>query len=726
MRDDLKNSPIWVAWKFQLKPGKTKPDKIPVQGNGQYAATDNPSTWQTYDQAKAITPKDGIGIVFEANNSVVGIDFDNILTKKHDLKCLSQELRTFILEANTYTEFSPSGTGLHLLFQIDEDPDLIANKKPLADEPLEGFEKPPAVEVYSEGRFFTFTENEVESSPPLRNITKQEFTDLLKTIGYPWGKQRPVQQDPTNPQDSNGSVQALTNQEVLDKMFSAKNANKIKKLYDGSTAAHNSDYSSADLALCMHLAFWTNKNYSQIEDLWLNSPLGNRKKTQEREDYRKLTIEQAINTTTETYELKGRALTEKQTKEYNFTTNKYGFPELILTNIVKVVDEHPDFKNIIRDNEFSGMVEFLDSYSNKWIALKDSFVTSVRFQICSEFYAFRKLTAPMTVDAIKTVASKNKVNPPKDYLLSLTWDKTPRLDTWLHCTFGVPNTPVYQAIGSNWLKGLAKRVLQPGCQFDEVLVLEGKQGWRKSTTIRKLGQPWHVETTHSIDGKDFYMIIAQNVIVEFSEGEIFNRNSIAKLKAEVTKTHDQLRPPYERGLVTFPRSCVFAITTNNLELRDDTGNRRWLPITLHKPGDVDWIVENRDQLFAEATYRIKELNETTYEYPEQELKALQTGREEGDAYDEEIIEWYLSIPYSQREEGVSLLDACKAIYADLADPANSLNQRKMGGMLRRVLKLEKKVKTIDDQQTKRWCYTDETKRLFPKNDITVTKVKSLI
>jgi len=340
--------------------------------------------------------------------------------------------------------------------------------------------------------------------------------------------------------------------------------------------------------------------------------------------------------------------------------------------------------------------------------MNDDIVSKVREYIAEKFDAFNKLSKDMTVDSLIRVAGDNPVNPPRDYFTSLKWDGTPRLNSWLHHAYGVPDDALNQAIGSNWIKGLVKRVMKPGCQFDEVLALESPQGWRKSTSIRVLGQPWHVETTHSMDSKDFYLLIAQNVIVEFSEGEIFNRASVSKLKAEITKTEDQVRPPYERGTIKFKRSCVFAVTTNKLELKDDTGNRRWLPVSLEKPADIDWLKKHRDQLYAEAYNRVIVTGETTYEYPQDELESLQSSRAETSIFDEEIILWVATFSKEELEEdGVSLHEACKLLYGKDAK-ISRLEEIQTTSILRRTMCMFNKNKKIKGAVVKRWFPTVKT------------------
>lgn len=663
---------VWLLWKKEIR--NDRPTKVPYKSPGVFGSSTDSSTWSTYYQLKdkyfkdgQFTTEKGVGIVFEDTANIIGVDFDHCIENG----VLHPDVKKFVKNANTYTEISPSGTGLHLLFQKTNKIELLANKHHFDTY---------AIEIYATGRYFTFTENEHELSAPLRTITPDDFTALLSSIGYPW-KKEPVKEVITQTVFTN-----LDDDKLLEKMFSSKNGNKIKRLWEGDISDHNQDHSSADHALCMHLAFWTGKNHEQVERLWLSSPLGQRKKTQERQDYRQRTLENAISNTNEVYtppkqyiKSDGEVIEEIE-YEFIMSGGKEPYPLLIFPNITRVLRKDPYFKDTIRKNDFSHFVE-IKSQQGKWEALNDDFISSTREYIAENFSCFVKLSKDMTTDAIIRVAGDNRVNPPRDYLTSLVWDGVPRLNSWVHQAYGAPDDELNQAISANWLKGLVKRVMQPGCQFDEVLALESPQGYRKSTSLRVLGSPWHVETTHSLDNKDFYLLLAQNVIVEFSEGEIMDRSSVNKIKAEITKTEDQLRPPYERGMVTFKRSCVFAVTTNRLELKDDTGNRRWLPVQLQKIADIDWLEENKDQLYAEAYHRVIVLGETTHEYPKA-LRELQESRQEYNDIDEQILDLLAGMGLPAIDSGkLSLSVVCNEV---IGDNYNKLDEMRVASSLRRL------------------------------------------
>jgi hypothetical protein len=700
--EQIKNMSVWLLWKKEIR--NDRPTKVPYKSPGVFGSSTDQTTWSTYYQLKGkyfsnipLSQEKGIGIVFEDTANIVGVDFDHCIEDG----ALHPDVEEFVKKANTYTEISPSGTGLHLLFQKTSKIELLANKHHFDNY---------AIEIYSTGRYFTFTESEHKLSKELRTITPDDFIALLSTIGYPWKKSEPAYElvQPT--------AHSLDDSALLDKMFASKNGTRIKKIWDGDASEYNQDYSSADHALCMHLAFWTGKNYQQIEKLWLSSPLGQRKKTQEREDYRQRTLHSAISNTNEVYtaprqytKKDGETVDDEIDYEFIMSGGKDPYPLLIFPNITRVLRKDPHFKDTIRKNDFSHFVE-VKSIQGKWEALNDDFISRTREYIAENFGCFVKLSKDMTTDAIIRVAGDNRVNPPRDYFTSLVWDGVPRINSWIHHAYGTPDDELNQAIGANWLKGLVKRVMQPGCQFDEVLALESPQGYRKSSSLRVLGSPWHVETTHSLDNKDFYLLLAQNVIVEFSEGEIMDRSSVNKIKAEITKTEDQLRPPYERGMVTFKRSCVFAVTTNRLELKDDTGNRRWLPVQLQKVADIDWLEENKDQLYAEAYHRVIVLGETTHEYPHT-LRELQESRQEYNDIDEQIIDFIASFGLESIDEGkLALSQVCEEI---IGENYNKLDEMRVASSMRRLHFEDKRVYK-DEKRVRRWFPTDKGRENLEK------------
>jgi hypothetical protein len=83
--------------------------------------------------------------------------------------------------------------------------------------------------------------------------------------------------------------------------------------------------------------------------------------------------------------------------------------------------------------------------------------------------------------AAERACEVNRFDPMSDYLDAQRWDGRPRLDRWLITFLGAEDTPLNRAIGRKVLIAAVRRVRQPGCKFDYVMVLEGEQGTGKST-----------------------------------------------------------------------------------------------------------------------------------------------------------------------------------------------------------------------------------------------------
>lgn len=705
----------WVLYRKEERKGKTT--KIPYSVAGKMASSTDEKTWATYDEAKTALSKslrpgnamamDGIGIVFTPDQNLLGIDIDHILEGGKVMKEFLH-IKKFLDMADTYTEVSPSGSGLHLFFDLSAPLALLANKK-------------APFEAYTSGRYFTTTEKAFGKAKPIRVITPEEAVSILSEIGYPWSK---MEAGPTEMGKEIIRNIERQDEDILKKMFKSKNGAKIEALYNGDLSQNNGDASSADLSLCSHLAFWTGKNASQMESIWLSSPLGSRDKTQKRKDYRDRTIRQAIANCSEVYEPKGvkqeKAIKKTAPKlDLLFTINKEKDKVFIQNteNMTRILRDHPEFEGAFRYDAFRNVLEH--HLDGKWKPFEDNDAVRVQTRIQVLFPAFLKVGKDMIYDAMIKVAKENTIDSAADWLKALKWDGVPRLDSWISKTYGTDDDEYHRAVGANWMKGLAKRIAVPGSKFDYVLVLEGKQGIRKSTSLAVLGGDWHVETAMSTDNKDFFMQFQGKAIIEFSEGETLSRTEVKRMKAIITMQMDKYRPPYERTSQDFPRRCVFAMTTNlDQYLKDETGNRRWLPVALKQPADIEWLKENRDQLFAEAYHRAITLGETTYEFPEEETERQQAMRQAPDPREEQVYEWYYQkLGEEQREAGITTRQAYVMGVQNgsaFGKEMGRLEDMIMASILRDGLKLEKRRVQDEGSRYYRYFPTDESRKIAPK------------
>ena len=383
---------------------------------------------------------------------------------------------------------------------------------------------------------------------------------------------------------------------------------------------------------------------------------------------------------------------------------------LCTENICRLLRDHEIFKDKLKFDEFTQLTYV--NFDNGWEQIKDYHTVKVMNEIAKNFSFFQKVSNNMVNEAIIVVAQENKFDSAKDYFKSLKWDNVPRVDTWLSETYGVENNEYHRSVGSNWIKGLVKRIVYPGCKFDHILVIEGEQGTGKSTSLSVLGGQWYLETFMNTESKDFFMQFTGNAIIEFSEGETLNRTDVKRMKAIITTQVDRYRAPYARFAEDHPRRCVFAMTTNETEyLKDDTGNRRWLPIRMERSmANIEWLRENRDQLFAEAYHRVVSLKESVYEFPIEEMRRQQEARMEESPYQERIEDWFFNqLKQDARNKGITAQLVWETVInatPSFSKPITRYEEMVITGIFKKI-GLEKRRIMVNGRRCNRWFLKDE-------------------
>ncbi|MBX9256889.1 hypothetical protein H1Q63_23680 [Desmonostoc muscorum CCALA 125] len=173
------------------------------------------------------------------------------------------------------------------------------------------------------------------------------------------------------------------------------------------------------------------------------------------------------------------------------------------------------------------------------------------------------------------------------------------------------------------LVAAVKRIYEPGCQHDSVLILHSeKQGLYKTSFFRELASTdWFETINFASYNKDELMVCHSKWILELGECEqTIKPHAMSKLKTFITKTSDSFRKPYARTNVTLQRQFILAGTTNKDKiLHDPTGNRRFWIIEINQKIDIDWIKQNRDLVWAAAVLAYKDSYLTYLNETEQEL-----------------------------------------------------------------------------------------------------------
>jgi len=292
--ENLKNEEQWVCWKLEERDGKQT--KIPVNPHtGQNASSSDLDTWSDYETAQEYHTKttvDGLGFVFSEEDIIAGVDLDNVRDPDTgDIEPWAQEV---IDQLDSYTEVSPSGTGVHILVYGIMDSD--ARTRAHQESTLDAFEE-SEIEMYDRGRYFTMSFDHIESTPTELVQRHDELTSVHSEYV--------AEDDDTD--DDNTTTEATTtelnldDQELIEKAKKAHNGRDFESLWNGDISGYDDDHSRADMGLLQHLAFWTGCDRQQMERLFGKSGL-TREKWTNRQDYRERSIQKAIRNCSEVYD----------------------------------------------------------------------------------------------------------------------------------------------------------------------------------------------------------------------------------------------------------------------------------------------------------------------------------------------------------------------------------------------------------------------------------------
>lgn len=261
--EELKKLHQWGCWRTETV--KDRPTKLPYRSDGGgKASTTDLVTWSSYEAAiKVVAGYDGLGFVFCATDPYTGIDLDHC--RNNETGAMDTWAQDIISKLNSYTEITPSGTGVHIFVK--------------AKLPPGGNRKGP-VEMYDQARYFTVTGNHLAGTPTTIETRQQELNDLhAETFSKP---------APSQVRGSVGQPVNLDDAELIKRAMNATNGEAFTRLWNGDTSAHGGDDSAADLALCGHLAFWTGNDESRINTLFKHSGLYRPK--WDRKDYSTRTV----------------------------------------------------------------------------------------------------------------------------------------------------------------------------------------------------------------------------------------------------------------------------------------------------------------------------------------------------------------------------------------------------------------------------------------------------
>lgn len=288
------------------------------------------------------------------------------------------------------------------------------------------------------------------------------------------------------------------------------------------------------------------------------------------------------------------------------------------SNIASLIGAMFDSNHLYHDIRMDNFVFKGQVYSDQDLAN----VIAPMIQSPSYGLGFENIKKITIMGGLDVLMATRQIDPHRRWLEELKWDGVSRIDTFFPSYASTDNNEYTQAVSRNLWLAMAARGLKPGAKFDNVIVLEGPEGARKSTLVELLGGEYYMSLSskEDINSPDVLRRMHQSSVVELPELVGLLGRSGEEIKAILATRIDSMRALYARKGVRKPRGFIFIATTNSKRyITEDMGYRRYWPIRV--PGgvcriDTDRIKSDREQLFAEAVDRFNK-GEQFWEVPTQ-------------------------------------------------------------------------------------------------------------
>ncbi|HBP87606.1 MAG TPA: AAA family ATPase [Nitrospirales bacterium] len=277
----LRELPQWVCWRLQERGGKLT--KVPYSPKHPHSCADttDPATWGTFEQACLACQQhkfSGVGFVFSKDDPYCGVDLDKCRDPQTGM--LEPWAQEIVHMLNSYTEVSPSGTGVHIITRGS-----IPGPR----------NRTGHFEMYEKGRFFCMTGNHIVGAPKTIEPGQSRINAVYKKI---FTEGEPTTNPSTGNGNGNGTKRESSSHEdqsILQKAMGARNGVAFSRLWQGDHGAYPSQ-SEADQALANHLNFYCEGDPVQIDRLFRQSGLYREKwdKQHGEKTYGEMTIAKAL------------------------------------------------------------------------------------------------------------------------------------------------------------------------------------------------------------------------------------------------------------------------------------------------------------------------------------------------------------------------------------------------------------------------------------------------
>lgn len=301
---------------------------------------------------------------------------------------------------------------------------------------------------------------------------------------------------------------------------------------------------------------------------------------------------------------------EKENKDKGWKNNieldQKGNVKNTITNYILYLTQSSKYKDKFRYNNFTKQKEFDGKEFN------DFHLNTLYNDIERDL----SLTSRTKVDsALMEVFDRNKYNPIIDYLNTVEWDGKKRVEQLFIDLLDADDTELNRYMTKIWFVAAVKRIFEPGCKFDNMIVLQGEQGIGKSSICDLISLKYSNNVSlNEVGQKDLINKLNRTWIAVIDELDSFNKKEMSNIKTFISNTKDTARLAFGKNAETYSRHCVFIGSTNDSTfLRDNTSmvERRFWVIKCNKTkrdGQIFNVLTTDyiNQLWAETVSYYKE------------------------------------------------------------------------------------------------------------------------
>lgn len=629
------NQSQWCVWSAKLQAGRDKPAKIPCDAKGKALSVSKPERWLPFtDVADAYGSGrfDGVGLLMGSFATVpgglVGLDLDRCINPDGSVVVGAEDVVSDFLSLGSHVEFSPSKCGLRLFLKGVRLDEYREKTKVHGQFDLEVYDP-------DSDRYLTVTGVAYpDGSVPGAVVANQA---ALEAFIAKWSERMP-EAAPLgfDPETLAGVERSAA--EVVSLLKKYDKSGKLARLISGDCSDYADDQSAADLALATAAAYYCRK--PEIIDGVIRAS-GLMREKWERKDYQNRTINKALKYQTANHDANLAASTADRERQKDQEKVADGFLIGGVADLRTKGGWRRDLwalgELLLRDKRLFGVC-FWDEFSGFAVlaapmrdALDDKTAPGTVGRLTDDHYRAVQawfgrhygiaLKREQVLEVVTRWAQAVRRNPATERLndLAAIWDGVERADNWLIDYCGAVVTAedgrdvadYVRAAGSRALLSVVARAYQPGCKADAMLILEGRQGTRKSSAVRALaeaiGPDYFREGFHLGEGsgKDARIALRGRLIIEWGELSGMGKKDRNELKTFLTQQVDSYRSVYGLTETDWPRTAIFFGSTNESHyLSDPSGNRRFWPVKIRRV-DLERLRADAAQIWAEVVVKYR-------------------------------------------------------------------------------------------------------------------------